>query len=788
MSTEESFPLLGLAPATRREWRVALAISGLLLTAFSLAAPFADLRLPVERAFVPCSDMPVLILDLITAVLLYTQYRELRSRAFLALACGYMFTPPLTVAHALSFPGAFPGFSVGGEQTTAWLWIMSHGLFPLFVMAYAVFAWVERKQPSVSTAFPAAPACAATFALAALLILVAIGAEPSLPKVMVGDDYRFPEAHRVAALLWLVHLIALGMLLSLTRVRRIVDLWVLVTVLTALIEMTLAGVLANARFELGYYVGRIYGLLAASVVLILLLRETFQLQAKMMHAWNGLRASEERFRTLANTAPALIWLSNAEGQHVFVNQHVLDFTGRTAQEIGGSGWQELVHPQDARAYIDGYMAAVQAQRAWNSRERLRRHDGEWRWLDNYAEPIFDDNGDYAGHVVISIDVTETVNAEDALKDASRRKDEFMATLAHELRNPLAPISTALHLLRHARPGERLSADHLIAIVDRQITHMVRLVDDLLEISRITSGKIELNRETVNLLDVIRGAVESCMAVIEQGRHEVKLMLPEQALWVHSDPVRLTQVFANLLNNAAKYTNDGGLITVTAASEGQQAVVSVRDNGLGIPAHMLKDVFELYHQLPGATHRGQGGLGIGLSMVQRLVEMHDGTVEARSEGLNKGSDFVVRLPLSEPCTTRTVAEPGARRPARSPLSGCCVLVVDDNGDAAETLAELLKSHGAQVRVVHDGRAALAELDHYQFQAVLLDIGLPDISGYEVAQRIRGEPRFQGMRLIAVTGWGQADDRIRSREAGFDAHLTKPVDMVLLESLLVPRGNA
>jgi two-component system CheB/CheR fusion protein len=584
------------------------------------------------------------------------------------------------------------------------------------------------------------------------------------------------------------NLIALGMLLSLTRMRRVVDLFVAVTVFTALIEIALGAILADARFELGYYLGRIYGLPAASVVLILLLRGTFQLQATMARAWNGLQASEERFRTLANTAPALIWLSNAEGRNLFVNQHVLDFTGRTAQEIGGFGWQELVHPQDARAFIDDYMAAVRTQRAWNSRERLRRHDGEWRWLDNYAKPIFDGNGAYAGHVVISIDVTETVNAENALKDASRRKDEFMATLAHELRNPLAPISTALHLLRNVRPGGRLSADHLIAIVDRQITQMVRLVDDLLEISRITTGKIELNRETVNLLDVIHGAVESCMPVIEQGRHQVRLVLPEQALWVDSDSVRLTQVFANLLNNAAKYTNDGGLITVTAASEGQQAAVSVRDNGIGIPAHMLKDVFELYHQLPAATHRGQGGLGIGLSMVQRLVEMHGGTVEARSEGLNKGSEFVVRLPLSVPATTRTGAPPSAPRLERSPLSGCDVLVVDDNRDAAETLAELLRSHGAQVHVAHEGRAALAELDHYQPQVVLLDIGLPDISGYEVAQRIRGEPKFQGMRLIAVTGWGQAEDRIKSREAGFDAHLTKPVDMVQLESLLVPSEHA
>jgi PAS domain S-box-containing protein len=788
MATEEPFPLLGLTPATRRGRRAALNICGLLLLAFAFTVPFAGLRLPALRAFAPATDMAVLILDLITAVLLYTQYRELRTCSFLALTCAYMFTLPLTVAHALSFPNAFPGYAVGGEQTEAWLWMLWHGLFPLFVMAYAWFAWLERKQQAASASFRAAPAFAATLAVAALLILVAIGAEQSLPKLMQGDSYRIPETHRIVALGWGAHLVALGMLLSLTRVRRVVDLWISVTVLTALIEMALCAILANARFELGFYVGRIYGLLAASVVLILLLRETFRLEARMVRAWNGLQASEERFRTLANTAPALIWLNNAEGQNVFVNQHVVDFTGKSAQEIGGFGWQALVHPHDASTYIAGYMAAVQAHGTWRSRERMRRHDGEWRWLDNYATPIFDQDGVYGGHVAVSIDVTDTVNAEYALKDASRMKDEFIALVAHELRNPLAPISSALHLLMHAHAAGRRSADRLVGIVDRQIAQMVRLVDDLLEMSRITSGKIELKRETVNLLDVIHAAVESSMPVIEQGRHQVRLVLPEQPLWVNSDAMRLIQVFANLLNNAAKYTNDGGVITVTAASEGQQAVVSVRDNGMGIPTDRLEDVFELYHQLPGAAHRGAGGLGIGLSMVKRLVGMHGGTVVARSEGLNKGSEFIVRLPLSEPCKTRTSAEPAAPRSERSPLSGCCVLVVDDNRDAAATLAELLQSEGAQVRVVHDGRAALAELDHYQPQAVLLDIGLPDISGYEVAKRIRGDPRFQGMQLIAVSGWGQPEDRIRSSEAGFDAHLTKPVDMVLLESLLVPRENA
>jgi CheY-like chemotaxis protein len=390
---------------------------------------------------------------------------------------------------------------------------------------------------------------------------------------------------------------------------------------------------------------------------------------------------------------------------------------------------------------------------------------------------------YQGHVGITVDITEMLETQKALQEADRRKDEFLATLAHELRNPLAPITMALHLLRHTHTGGRRSADRMIGIMDRQVAHMVRLIDDLLEISRITRGKIELSKERVNLIDIIHGAVESSLPHIEGGKHHLTLALPEQPLWISGDAVRLNQVFANLLNNAAKYTNEGGQITLTASVQGQQAVVSVRDNGLGIPSEMLTQVFGLFQQTAESRSKAKGGLGIGLSMVQRLVQMHEGSVEARSEGVNKGSEFIIHLPLLQDAESKPQCRMELRGTGESRLAGCSVLVVDDNQDAANTLATMLETDGATVRLAYTGIAALAALENYRPNVIVLDIGLPDISGYEVARRIREMPELKDVHLIALSGWGQESDRKKSSISGFNEHLTKPVDIAALEALLV-----
>jgi len=380
---------------------------------------------------------------------------------------------------------------------------------------------------------------------------------------------------------------------------------------------------------------------------------------------------------------------------------------------------------------------------------------------------------------------ERARAEEALKDADRRKDEFLATLAHELRNPLAPISNAVHLMR--RPDGRRVTDRLMGIVERQVRQIVKLVDDLLEISRITRGKIELDRQPVQLADAVRDAVETSRPLVEQARHQLDVSLPEEPLTLLADGTRLTQILANLVNNAAKYTEAGGHIWLSAAREGDGVAIRVRDDGLGIPDDELPRVFEMFAQAhqagaPGSA-AGSDGLGIGLAIVRKLVELHGGSVEAHSAGAHQGSEFVVRLPL---------LHGGAayhERPAIAPqgtLDGQRILVVDDNRDAADTLAMLLASHGASVHVAYDGHAALALLPQLRPDTVLLDLGMPEMDGFAVARSIRADARVKDVRIVALTGWGQEADRQRTRAAGFDYHLTKPVDFDALEDWL--RGSS
>ena len=374
----------------------------------------------------------------------------------------------------------------------------------------------------------------------------------------------------------------------------------------------------------------------------------------------------------------------------------------------------------------------------------------------------------------------------SLNEADRRKDEFLAMLAHELRNPLAPISNAIQVLRLAEPADPVAA-RMCEVMQRQIDHMVRLVDDLLEVSRITRGKITLHREHADLIGVIRNAVDISRPLIDAAGHRLSIHALDTPIPVDGDPVRLGQILANLLNNAAKYTPQGGRITVTAQKRDGRAVVSVRDNGVGISAEMLGRVFDLFTQGSPASFDGRAGLGIGLTLVRQLVELHGGTVEAFSEGLGKGSEFVITLPLLIGDDTRYEQTAEAAEPDRR-LRGHRVLIVDDNADAADSMGVLLEMLGAEVRVVYSGETALETLDTFHPSAVLLDIGMAEMDGYEVARRIRERPDHQQVKLVAITGWGQAEDRRRSQDAGFDEHLTKPPDLERLKHVLLSQGPA
>jgi PAS domain S-box-containing protein len=386
--------------------------------------------------------------------------------------------------------------------------------------------------------------------------------------------------------------------------------------------------------------------------------------------------------------------------------------------------------------------------------------------------------------VIFKDVTERKAAEKALREADRRKDEFLATLAHELRNPLAPICNCLQILRMTTAPDS-AAEELFDMMERQVNHMVRLVDDLMELSRITRGLIELRKEETELATIIRSAMEISRPLIESFEHQLAICLPKAPVPLYGDVVRLGQVFANLLNNAAKYTDRGGQIWLSAEEMEGEVVVTVRDSGIGISASMLPAVFDMFTQAEPSSKRAHGGLGIGLTLAKRLVEMHGGTITAHSDGPGHGSEFTVRLPI-ETAAEKALHEPSSIQ-SDARITDHRVLVVDDNEDSANSLGMLLKSLGTDVRTVHDGATALEMIESYRPDVVFLDIGMPGIDGVEVAKQIRKQPDFEKVTLIALTGWGQAGDRNRTREAGFDHHLVKPAPIAALRSLLSRAEN-
>ncbi|MBC5783595.1 response regulator [Ramlibacter sp. USB13] len=412
-----------------------------------------------------------------------------------------------------------------------------------------------------------------------------------------------------------------------------------------------------------------------------------------------------------------------------------------------------------------------------------------RWFDIYASRLGAPGGDLVA--VLFSDITQRLLAEQDLRrlneelaQANRRKTEFLATLAHELRNPLAPLSNGLHLMRMASTKPEL-LEKTRQMMERQIQHMVHLVDDLLDVARISTGKVELRRSRIDLRDVVATAVETSASLVEAGGHQLTVDVPDEPLPMDADPTRIAQVVSNLLNNAAKYTPQAGRIALQVRVEGNEAVLSVSDTGIGLAPDALDKVFEMFAQVPGAG-KPQGGLGIGLSLVQSLVALHGGSVSASSRGPGQGSTFAVRLPLLSPDSEVTTL---MSQPASSTQPDQLhVLVVDDNTDAAESLGVLLDIEGHAAHIAHTGAEALQLAQTQPLDVVFLDIGLPDMTGYDVAKRMRLLPSMQKTLLVALTGWGTEDDRQRTRDAGFDRHLTKPAELPAVEELLRAAAQA
>ena len=506
-----------------------------------------------------------------------------------------------------------------------------------------------------------------------------------------------------------------------------------------------------------------------------------------------LRLAERRsaeLATIIESMPDAVYLGTADGI-THCNTNALRMLGADSLEdmkarIGELGKKFSVRwPGSGRLLREDELQFTRALKGETVAEEVlatNAQTGTDVFIRSACAPIVQD-GIVIGAVAINSDITGRRRAEEALREANvrlaeadQRKDDFLAVLSHELRNPLAPITYALPLLQREPLGE--SAVRALAVIGRQVGHLSRLVDDLLDVSRITRGKVELRCEHVTLNSILTAALEAASPGVAAGRHTVKVSVPGDPIWLHADPARLAQVVTNLLNNSAKYTPRDGEISLEAGRDDHHAVIRVRDTGIGIPADALPHVFEMFRQV-GHPDQSQGGLGIGLALVKRLVEMHRGRIEAHSAGVGHGAEFVVHLPIAEGAIVQEADEistvPGAGRRLK-------VLIVDDNPDLVEMLAAVVSALGHDVRKAPDGPSAISAALSYRPDVVLLDLGLPGLSGTEVARELRRQPETGNARLVALTGWGKAEDRLETSEAGFDRHLTKPADPGMLEQLL------
>jgi PAS domain S-box-containing protein len=492
-----------------------------------------------------------------------------------------------------------------------------------------------------------------------------------------------------------------------------------------------------------------------------------------------LRESEAKFRTITDAMPQIVWSTRPDGYHDYFNRRWYDYTGVPAGSTGDA-WTDLFHPDDHARAQEAWQHSLDTGEPYEIEYRLRHCSGEYRWVLGRALPVHDEHGRITRWMGTYTDIHEQVMAREVLRREARRKDEFLAMLAHELRNPLAPIRTAAAVLP-AAAGDPERTTQLAQVITRQVQHMTRLVNDLLDVSRVTRGLVTLDFRADDLKAVVNSAIEQVRPLIEERRHTLTTSMVPGPVPVEADRTRLVQVVANLLNNAAKYTPSGGRIDLRVTAADGEAVLVVRDNGTGIDAQLLPRVLDLFTQGARDPDRSQGGLGIGLALARSIALMHGGRIFAASEGRGRGSEFTLCLPLAKPDASPS-ADPGEQDEEKAGQSRCQVIVVDDNVDAARTIALALEIAGHQVAVHHAAATVLAASALHPAQVYIIDIGLPDMPGYELAQALRREPRTQDAILIALTGYGRAEDRARSTEAGFDRHLVKPVDVEELRRII------
>ena len=495
----------------------------------------------------------------------------------------------------------------------------------------------------------------------------------------------------------------------------------------------------------------------------------------------AVRESEKLYRAIGESIDYGVWVCDAQGHNIYASESFLRLTGMTQAQGSELGWGDALHPEELQATLAAWQECVHAGSFWYREHRVRGVDGHYHPVLAQGVPIKDEYGRNSGWAGINLDISRLKRTEEALREADRRKDEFLATLAHELRNPLAPIRHAVKLLEAHNADER-QRQWGREVIARQVQRMALLLDDLLDVSRITRGRLELKKDYVDLRALVGAAVETARPLIDAKQHALQVELPEEPIELEVDPLRLSQALSNLLTNAAKYTDAGGRISLQVMLEAYELVISISDTGIGLDAATLPKLFEMFSQIDSVMDRAEGGLGIGLALVKGLIALHGGTVEAASAGLGRGSVFKIRLPRAVVVSQRTASLVPASGANFVPGPRGKILIADDNRDAADTLALVLKMSGYEVYVAHRAQEALDIGMRERPGAVILDIGMPDMTGYEVAHRIRQEAWGGHALLLAVTGWGQENDKQNAKAAGFDHHFTKPVDSDQVERLL------
>lgn len=491
----------------------------------------------------------------------------------------------------------------------------------------------------------------------------------------------------------------------------------------------------------------------------------------------ALRDTEERFRSLADNISQLAWMADEHGHVFWCNQRWIDYVGYEPAQMGEEQWREVIHPEHFDRVAATYRHSITTGEVWQDTLLMRRRDGQYRWFLVRALP----NRDEQGHVIrwlgTSTDITEQRKAEEQLREADEKRDEYLAMLGHELRNPLAGIVAATQLAKLTRPPDpRLQ--QAIEVLERQSTHVARIVDGLLEYSRLARGKIHLEYQPLDIRLVLQEVIQDRQRQFSKRNLHLREEMPSSPVMVNGDWLRLVQIFDNLIGNAIKFTQSDGTITVNVQADADQVVVTVADNGVGVHPEMLPRLFDPFYQEMEDGARATGGLGLGLTLVKSLVELHGGSIDARSEGPGKGTELRTSLPLAH-VEVEARPAPGGETQTQSR-----VLIVEDNVDAAATLAILLELKGHGVRIAHRATDALKLLETEEVDVILCDIGLPGMSGYDFVRRLRADPKLRSLPVIATTGYGQPEDRQRSMEAGFDEHITKPISIELLEKYLRP----